>query len=86
MRTTVDLDEDVILRLKDLSDRSDKPLKVVLNDTIRLGLLEQTKQAESSPKRFVLRTFGPEVRPKPGISFESTSKLLDLLEGEDRKW
>jgi hypothetical protein len=49
MRTTVTLDPDVQLLLKDAAHRSGKPFKVTLNDGIRSALQPRRQQAMEPP-------------------------------------
>jgi hypothetical protein len=82
MRTTVDLDEDVLVRLKDEAQIRKEPFRRTLNDVIREGLGAVSAKREK-PARF-------EIKPramglKPGYSYDSISKLIALAEGEDAR-
>lgn len=49
MRTTVTLDPDVQILLKEAAHRSGKPFKATLNDAVRAGLLGTHRVAEAAP-------------------------------------
>ena len=75
MRTTLTLDDDLALALKERAQRTGEPFKQVVNDTLRRGL---------SP---VLAATGPdyEVRPhdsgfRPGVDPLRLNQLNDSLE------
>lgn len=73
MRTTLTLDDDVAAKLKEEARTTGKSFKEVVNDSIRVGLLKQTKQM----KPFKVRDIGL----RSGLDFTSVSKLLEELEG-----
>lgn len=50
MRTTVTLDPDVEMLLKDAAHRSGKPFKATLNDAIRAGLRPPARTAMPAPE------------------------------------
>lgn len=79
MRTTLTLDDDIVNELKAESRRTGKPLKVVVNETLRRGL-----SAGTSPSRDLPRF---RVRPKAcgfraGVDVTKLNQLLDELEIE----
>ncbi|HWX21729.1 MAG TPA: antitoxin [Candidatus Binatia bacterium] len=76
MRTTVTLDKDVELMLRDAAHRSRSSLKKTLNAAIRAGLGRKDLRRKSPP--FVLRA-----RPmglRAGIDPAGLNKLADDLE------
>ena len=77
MRTTLTLDDDVAAKLKEEARATGKSFKEVVNDSIRVGLLKQTK----SMKPFKVRDVGFRL----GVDFTSTSRLLEELEGPFQK-
>jgi len=79
MRTTLTLDDDIAKELKAVSRRTGKPLKVVVNETLRRGLGAGTSPSRDRP-RF-------RVRPKAcgfraGVDVTKLNQLLDDLEIE----
>ena len=79
MRTTLTLDDDITNELKAESRRTGKPLKAVVNETLRRGLGAGTFPSRDLP-RF-------RVRPKAcgfraGVDVTKLNQLLDGLEIE----
>lgn len=77
MRTTVDLDEDVLRVTKDLARERQQSLGRVLSDLVRRGL---------EPAGPVMREKGviPVLPRKPGAQAVTSQHVKDLLESEDR--
>jgi hypothetical protein len=82
IRTTVTLDEDVLERLKEESRQRGEPFKKTLNDLLRLAI--SMGKTPSARKPFKVRPF-QNTGPAPGLNFDKTSDLLDLLEGPFRR-
>ena len=83
MRTTLTLDDDVVLGIKRIQkNRPNSTFKQIVNDLMKKGI-----EAEIPSKRreFKLRTF-PNAKPKPGLNFDNIQALLSQVEGDDRKW
>ena len=76
MRTTVTLDPDVELLLKQTSRRTRQSFKQVLNRAVREGL--RASLPARSRKRFVVKA--RPLRLQPGIDPANLSKLGDALE------
>lgn len=77
MRTTVTLEDDVVVKLKDRMSRSGASFKEALNDNLRRGLEQPTEDE-------LARTFRVRPRPmglRPGIELDNIGGLLDLLDG-----
>lgn len=78
MRTTLTLDDEVMIGIKNLQKkRPDASFKQIVNDVIKKGLA-----AEGEIKRvpFKIRTIKGVV-PKPGLNFDNVWKLLSEVEG-----
>ena len=76
MRTTVDLDEDVLRVAKDLARESEQSLGRVLSDLARRGL--------KPPKRTLSMRDGIPVFPRlPGAKPVTSEMVKELLESED---
>ncbi|HLH02130.1 MAG TPA: hypothetical protein VKX25_05125 [Bryobacteraceae bacterium] len=82
IRTTVTLDEDVLERVKQESMQRGEPFKKTLNDLLRLAV--SLSSAEKPKEPFRIRPF-ENTGPAPGINFDKTGELLDLLEGPWRR-
>ncbi len=78
MRTTLTLDPDVAKLIEDAAAEQRKPIKEVVNEALRRGLLRRD-QARSS-KRYRVKPHRTAL--VPGIDPESFNKLTDELEDE----
>ncbi len=82
MRTTVNLDDDVLERLQEESKRRDASFRETLNMVVREGLVAVEQRRENrKPVVVTPRSLGL----KPGFNFDSISELLSLAEGEDHR-
>jgi hypothetical protein len=79
MRTTLTIDDGIVKALKDLAHRSNRPLKDVVNDTLRAGL---EARAERKAKRYVMRpvALGGAL---PGINLDKALALADAIEDQE---
>ena len=76
MRTILTLDDDVAAKLKEEARATGKPLKEVVNESIRLGLQAKTQK----PKRtFKVRNIGARI----GMNFTNVERMLQQIEGPD---
>ena len=76
MRTTLTLDDDLGVKLKDESRRSGKPFKQVVNDCLRVGLKVRSKTASKPPFKVRARSLG-----SPGLSYDNVWELIEQIEG-----
>ena len=82
MRTTLTLDEDVMVGIRSLQKkRPNDSFKRIVNDVIKKGL---AAEGEVIKVPFKIRT-GKAV-PRPGLNFDNIQALLSQVEGDDRKW
>lgn len=83
MRTTVTLEDDVFAKLQEEASRNRTSMKDTINELLREGLRakELNRSAPSAKFRIRPRNFGVST----GIPIDSTSKLLNLLEGEEHR-
>ena len=79
MRTTINLDDDVLQKSRELADRLNRPFRVVVNEALRRGLKEVEKPALRRPYRTKARPLGL----RPGINLDNIHELLAQAEGED---
>ena len=82
MRTTVVLDDDVLERLQQESRVGDASFRDTLNNVIREGLVAVEKRRQQ-PVKFKVKSFPIGLRP--GLSYDSISKLIEIGEGEDAR-
>ncbi|MGA3187324.1 MAG: hypothetical protein ABSF22_09450 [Bryobacteraceae bacterium] len=76
MRTTVDLDEDILRVVKDLARESEQSMGRVLSELARRGLTPQVRQ-------FKMRNGVPLLIPKPGARPVTSEHVKELLELDD---
>ena len=78
MRTTIDLEEDVLRVLRDRAHRQRTSLKAALNSAIRLGLTP-ARRTRAAP-RYRCPTFAMGRLASTGISLDKALALADALE------
>ncbi len=78
MRTTLTLDPDVAQVLRHEMRRSDRSMKAVVNDALRLGLGVRGKPPRSPRYRVEPHAFGL----KPGVDRDRLNQLLDEMEAD----
>jgi hypothetical protein len=76
MRTTVDLDEDILRVAKDIARDRDESLGRVLSDLVRRGL-------KPPAQKFKFRNGVPLLMPKPGARPITSEHVKELLELDD---
>ena len=79
MRTTLTLDPDVAAKAKKGAARLGKPLKVVINAALRIGL----DHVLNPPSAKVYRTTARPLGLRRGFSYDNIGELLARAEGED---
>ena len=79
MRTTLTLDPDVALRIKQEMQRQNKSLKDTVNDALRKGLNLVLHDDREEPFQVEAHDF----RFRPGIDLDRMNQLVDELEAED---
>ena len=78
MRTTVRLDDDLLLEAKSLAARTGRTLTAVIEDGLREALARHRPRQERP--RVSLPTFkGKGLRP--GVDLDDTAGLLDIMDG-----
>jgi hypothetical protein len=80
MRTTVTLEEDLALRLKNYAHRQRTSFKVALNTVLRRGLAAQ-EVSPSAKRRFTVEPHSGRFRT--GVDPGKLNQLVDQLETED---
>lgn len=80
MRTTVTLEPDVAVKLKELAHRRRASFKATLNDVLRRGMAAQATAAEER-ERFVVEPHAGGFRP--GLDPGKLNQLADELDVED---
>ena len=81
MRTTLSIDDDVAVLLEQEVRRSGKPLKVVVNHLLTLGLTKANTQQAAPAFKVEPRAMGL----GSGQSYDNISALLEELEGPEHR-
>jgi hypothetical protein len=77
MRTTIRLDDDLLVEVKQIAARSDKTLTSVVEDALREMLARQQKTKDRSPVRLTTVSGGG---LQPGVDLDDSAALLSLME------
>ncbi|HVS31823.1 MAG TPA: DUF2191 domain-containing protein [Thermoanaerobaculia bacterium] len=80
MRTTLTIEDRIARDLKRIAQRSGKPFKVVVNETLEAGLASAREPRK--PRRYRLRTASLGAVRK-GIDLDRSLTLADSLEDEE---
>lgn len=79
MRTTLTLDPDVADKVKKSAAALGKPLKIVINSALRVGLEAMLRPSPRQRYRTKPRPLGM----RPGYNYDKISELIAITEGED---
>jgi plasmid stability protein len=83
MRTTLTVDDDIIVKLQERSKTTGKSFKEVVNEILRTGLL--TQEALSPPNMEPFEVQARSLGLKPGLSYDNVAELLEQAEGAHYK-
>lgn len=81
MRTTLNIDDDVLERARALSAKLHSPFKKVINEALRAGLEQVEKPASQRPYVTKPHPMGL----SPGLDLNNIQELLAQVEGEDAR-
>jgi predicted DNA-binding ribbon-helix-helix protein len=77
MRTTIRLDDDLLVEIKQIAARSDRTLTSVIEDALREMLARQQKATARAPVRLTTVSGGG---LQPGVDLDDSAALLSLME------
>jgi predicted transcriptional regulator len=77
MRTTIRLDDSLLVEIKQLAARSDRTLTSVIEDALREMLARQRTTEEREPVRLATVSGGG---LQPGVDLDDSAALLSLME------
>ena len=80
MRTTLTIDDQIAKTLKSVAHRSGKPLKHVVNETLRAGLAAAHAPGRARPYRLKPASLGGVL---PGIDLDKALRLAARLEDHE---
>ncbi len=78
MRTTVDLNDDILTEFKRIAAETRRSLKNVMEDALRSELDRRKKATARGKTQKVMTYHGNGLRP--GINLNSTAELLDFMD------
>jgi hypothetical protein len=81
LRTTVTLDDDVLVRVRQESKSRGASFRDTLNDLLRAALLG----VDNKPRRRTLRIEPTHMGYKPGLNHDSIEALLEYGEGDQHR-
>ncbi|MGD9138499.1 MAG: hypothetical protein PVH42_17185 [Desulfobacterales bacterium] len=79
MRTTLTIDDDLIQKLRENAHKKGVPFKLVVNQTLRVGLKHLNKPKKIKP--YTCKTYS--LGYPPGVDLDHALKLADRLESEE---
>jgi len=80
MRTTIRLDEQLLLRTKQLAVQTGRTLTAVIEDALR-EMFGRREQSTPSPTIRLITVQGQGIQP--GVDLDDSAALLDLMEDSD---
>ena|SRR3989442_11904079 len=81
MRTTITLDDDVVVKLNAAMKRSNKSFKETVNEFLRIGLSMHRELESTGPFKVEARPLGV----IPGLNYDCTAELLEEAEGPSHR-
>ena len=81
MRTTLTIDEDIAVRIRELRQQHGHSLKQVINRLLREGLRNSRRTPDAKP----YRTNPQRLSLRPGFDAVGFNQLVDELEAEERR-
>ena len=79
MRTTLNIDNDILDRARALSGKLHTPLKTIINEALRSGLDHVERPAKQKPYKTKPNAMGL----KAGRNLDNIQELIAAIEGED---
>lgn len=77
MRTTIRLDDDLLLEIKQIAARTGRTLTSVMADALR-EMLARRRETEARPPARLTTASG--TGPQPGVAVDDSAALLSLME------
>jgi len=82
MRTTIKLDDDLLIEAKAIAARTGRTLADVVEEAVRDSFARR-RQARQRPERPSLPSFG-QGGLRSGVDLDDSAALIDLMDGPDR--
>jgi hypothetical protein len=81
MRTTVNIDDQLLIEVKTVAARSGRTLSAVIEDAIRAEMARRSDSGRRIPQQLPTVSGGV---LQPGVDLDDSAALLELMEGADR--
>ncbi len=78
MRTTIDIDDDLLREVKRYAVENDRTMRAVIEEALRSDLVRRKRRRDALEVDEVITFKGRGT--KPGVDLDSTADLLDLME------
>lgn len=78
MRTTINIDEQLLAELKTAAAQSGRTLTAVIEDALREATRRRRERADSGAVELPVHRGGG---PQPGVDLDDTSALMDRMDG-----
>jgi metal-responsive CopG/Arc/MetJ family transcriptional regulator len=79
MRTTIQLDEQLLARVREVAAKTGRTMTAVIEDALRQSL---TPKKTKGPRERVLLTTVKGKGPRAGVDLDDSAALLDLMDGQ----
>jgi hypothetical protein len=83
MRTTLDIDDTLHRRAKELAARTGRSLTSVIEDALRQALRDAERTSRRAPALPTSRPPGDAWGVRPGVDLDDSAALRDLMDGID---
>ncbi len=81
MRTTIDIDDDLLRDLKKCAQKAQLPLKKVINSTIRKGIQNPAKSTPIRPYKCTAYSMGKPL--DSSVNFDKALLLAEIMEDSE---
>lgn len=81
MRTTVNIDEQLLIEVKTAAAQSGRTVTAVIEDALRAAMAARRSRSQAQPIHLPTHHGGG---VQPGVDLDDTAALLDLMDGRAR--
>lgn len=82
MRTTIKLDDEILIEAKAIASRTGRTLAEVVEDAMREAFARR-RSARQPSESAILPSFGTDGL-RPGVDLDDSARLTDIMDGTDR--
>jgi hypothetical protein len=80
MRTTLDLDDELLKQVRQIAARTNRTMTSIVEDALRTAL---NRRSEEKRRKVELPVSKRRGGLRPGIDIDNTAALLDILDAQD---